>query len=53
MLKFVTSCKYLGHVICIDISGDTEMQAKVKLICAKSIMLRQQTFVHLLYRSIY
>ena len=40
-LNFATSCKYLGHVICNDLSDEADIQAKVRLIYAKSNMLRQ------------
>ena len=41
-LNFVTSCKYLGHVICNDLSDEAYIQAKVKLLYAKSNMLHQK-----------
>ena len=42
-LNFATSCKYLGHVICNDLSDEANIQAKVTLIYAKSYnMLRQK-----------
>ena len=41
-LNFAISCKYLGHVICNDLSDEANIQAKVRLIYAKSNMLRQQ-----------
>ena len=40
-LNFATSCKYLGHVICND-NDEADIQAKVRLIYAKSNMLRQK-----------
>ena len=41
-LNFATSCKYLGHVICNDLSDEADIQAKVRLIYAKSNMLRKK-----------
>ena len=41
-LNFATSYKYLGRVICHDLSDEADIQAKVRLLCAKSNMLRQQ-----------
>ena len=39
-LNFATSCKYLGHVICNDLSDEVDIQAKVRHLYAKSNMLR-------------
>ena len=41
-LNFATSCKYLGHVISNNLSDESDMQAKVRLLYAKSNMLRQK-----------
>ena len=41
-LNFATSCKYLGHVICNDLSDELDIQTKVRLIYAKSNMLHQK-----------
>ena len=40
-INFATSCKYLGHVICNDLSDEADIQAKDRLIYAKSNMLSQ------------
>ena len=40
-LNLATSCKYLGHVSCNDLSDKADIQAKVRLIYAKSNMLSQ------------
>ena len=40
--KFASSCKYLGHVICNDLSDEADIQAKVRLLYANSNMLRQK-----------
>ena len=39
-LIFATSCKYLGGVICNDISDEEDIQAKFRLLYAKCNMLR-------------
>ena len=44
-LNFSTSCKYLGHVICNDLSDEADIQAKVRLIYAKSNMLRKKVTI--------
>ena len=41
LLNFATGYKYLGHVICSDLSDETDIQAKVRLLYAKRNMLRQ------------
>ena len=41
-LNFATSCKYLGLVICNDLTDEADTQAKVRLIYAKSNILRQK-----------
>ena len=40
-INFATSCQYLGHVICNDLFDEADIQAKVRLIYAKSNMLSQ------------
>ena len=41
-LNFATSYKYPGHVICNDLSDEADIQAKVRLLYAKSNILRQK-----------
>ena len=41
-LDFATSCKYLGHVICNDLSDEADIQAKVRLTYAKRNMLHKK-----------
>ena len=41
-LNFTTSCKYLGHVICNDLLDEADIQAKVRIMYAKSNTLRQK-----------
>ena len=45
-LNFATSCKY--YVICNDLSDEADIQAKVRLIYAKSNMLRKNFNIALL-----
>ena len=41
-LNFATSYKYLVHVICNDLSDEAHIQSKVRLLHAKSNMLRKK-----------
>ena len=41
-LNFATSCKYLGNVVCNDLSDEADIQAKVRLLYAKSNMFRKK-----------
>ena len=41
-LNFATSYKCLGHVICNDLSDEADIQAKVRLMYAKSNMLHNK-----------
>ena len=48
-LNFAIGYKYLGHVICNDLSDEADIQAKVRLQYSKNNMLHQKfTFVLLL-----
>ena len=41
-LNFVSYYTYLGHIICDDLSDESDMKAKAKQIYARSNMLRQR-----------
>ena len=41
-LNFATSYKYLGHVICNNLSDETDIQAEGRLPYAKSNLLHQK-----------
>ena len=40
-LNFVSYCTYLGHIICDDLSDESDMKAKARQMYARS-MLRQR-----------
>ena len=42
MLNVVTSLSYIGHIICNDLSDDTDLKAKSRLMYAKSNTLHQK-----------
>ena len=52
-LNFATSYKYLGHVICNDLSDEADIQAKVRLLYAKSNMLHQKVHLFYCYKTVY
>ena len=39
-LNFVSNYTYLGHIICDDLSDESDMKAKVRQMYARSNMLR-------------
>ena len=41
-LNFVSNYTYLGHIICDDLSDESDMKAKARQMYARSNMLRQR-----------
>ena len=41
-LNFVSNYTYIGHIICDDLSDESDMKAKARQMYARSNMLRQR-----------